>query len=264
MDVRQLAPLAAALDAEKNKDVHIVISSPGGHVAAADLITTAIEGLKARGTTVHCYVGGAAASAAFDVLMSCSKRHATERSRLLFHPPSFGGVGRVTIHDAAEILEDLQRMYDSWLERLITELPMSAKDVEHHYKRETFFMADELDDLLTDPEWITIHKTISFLAKIPGAVGIPVNIPMVFGALAAAGGDVVEGACYVTPVVSGTVMYVKVLQVTDKVVLIDGYIGGLKIGEEVVPLSKLQALLSSGESKLDQGCEQFNQRAKQG
>lgn len=87
--------------------IKIFISSPGGLVDACLAIAGAIESSK---TPVHGIVLGEAASAAFVILVACSKRSSYKHARLMYHELSTGMRGSlVSIKDKVDECEILQK-----------------------------------------------------------------------------------------------------------------------------------------------------------
>ena len=79
----------ADLEACHGRPVVVEINSPGGSVFDALEMQKAIE---RHGAPVICVVDGMAASAAFVTLQSCTTRAMTNRSILMAHHASLGGV----------------------------------------------------------------------------------------------------------------------------------------------------------------------------
>jgi ATP-dependent protease ClpP protease subunit len=162
MKYQDLLPVAGNIAADKNQDINIIISSPGGQIRAADLIVNAMESKKAAGHSFTCYVIDLAASAAFDVFLHCDRRIIIGRAVLLWHPALIAVEGRLNALQARDLLVDLQMLYDRLLTDLQKRLPMSPEDVKFHYDRETFWYADQLDAVLLDPNFMEVYPALKF------------------------------------------------------------------------------------------------------
>lgn len=162
MIAKDLAPLAGLIAANPDKNINLLISSPGGQIRAADLIVNAMENKKAAGHTFTCYVLDMAASAAFDVFLHCDRRVVIGRAILLWHPALFAIDGRLNAIQAKDVLVDLQMLYDRLLADLQKRLPMDPELVKFHYDRETFWYADFLDTQLLDPNWMEVYPSMKF------------------------------------------------------------------------------------------------------
>ena len=127
-------------------DIDIVISSPGGSVAAGTFFITALELARARGSNVRCYVTGLAASMAFQIFAHCDERYALPTAYLLWHPVRAGFfMASFTPDQAAQLAEDLKRT-EKWATN-----DLISRFFEHrekyfwkHYHAETLFIAEDL------------------------------------------------------------------------------------------------------------------------
>ena len=91
----------------EDRNINIIINSPGGSVELGVSIISAIEIAKARGKTVTCIVTSQAASMAFYTLAHCTTRYALTYSFLLFHEPFASNIPRMTGRDAAAFSEEI-------------------------------------------------------------------------------------------------------------------------------------------------------------
>lgn len=152
----QLANKIERLSAESNKDIHIMINSPGGAVVVGLQIIQAIDIARARGVKVVCAVGVLAASMAFQLLPHCSERYAMKRSLLLFHPARAMVRGGITGEQALMIGKELARIDG----RAAAENEAMMGSLERgwmarHFRNETLWEAKDLVSE-TKNNWLTI------------------------------------------------------------------------------------------------------------
>jgi len=128
-------------------NLNIIISSPGGSVTAGFIFTSLLRDLKARGTTITCYVPWFAASMAFGILTQCSKRIVLKEAMLLWHrarvmtgdQPITGPVASVLARDlAATDAVILQGVMDTVGQE------MSEQDVKYYFEVETLHIGSNL------------------------------------------------------------------------------------------------------------------------
>lgn len=150
-----LPMLNALNELEKEKQVDLIISSPGGSVAVGSLIIDRMEQLKERGVTFRCVVRDLAASMAFQILLHCNERYATPKAFLLWHPVRVFYQG-VVVAPLAEVLMVQLRLADEVaVSDLMKHLPMPEKELMWHYNNETLHHA------------ISLHKMApSFFDKV--------------------------------------------------------------------------------------------------
>jgi ATP-dependent Clp protease protease subunit len=100
-----------ALSAESDKPIHMLVSSPGGHVESGDAIHDVIRFIRAP---VNMVGTGWVGSAAVHVYLAVPKerRFATENTRFLIHQPSGGGGGSASdiAIQAREIVRARERL----------------------------------------------------------------------------------------------------------------------------------------------------------
>ena len=166
----------ALLKLSKNPgNIDIVISSPGGSVAAGTFFITAMDMATARGNNLRCYVSGLAASMAFQILAHCSERYALPTAYLLWHPVRAGFMmASFTPLQAAQLAEDLGRTEEWATNDLIGRLFDDEEDFFwHHYHAETLFVASELAKRM--PGLVTIVDDMPGVDSISPAGGAGEN-----------------------------------------------------------------------------------------
>lgn len=119
--------------------INIYINSPGGSVAAGDMIIHEMEKAKAAGVSFSCYVDDMAASMAFQILTYCNNRYAFPTSRLLWHPVRVVLLRQVMTPKVSYALaQDLIAVEKELLRPLLSVLNLSPKTFFYHYHKETF------------------------------------------------------------------------------------------------------------------------------
>lgn len=164
-----------------DEPIDMVISSPGGEVNTGFLFINVMEDLKARGTTIRCFVPTIAASMAFQILAHCNERYALERSLLLFHRAHVqigGGLfssGQVMTAPAAKALaEDLQIIDNTIWEELTEYLPMDVDLKRAAFESERLWVAKDLE--AAAPGFIEVYRYIPGLMDVlldPRSVKMP-------------------------------------------------------------------------------------------
>jgi len=122
------------------KDIYILINSPGGDVMAGYLIISAMQNARAQGVRIHCMVPFLAASMAMHILAYCDQRGAIAESLLLFHEVRAGG-GAITPSTAKQIEEAMRILAKPLEDHMISELGVTQEEFDHHNKAETLWPA---------------------------------------------------------------------------------------------------------------------------
>ncbi len=117
-----------------DKDIHLYINSPGGHVTSGLAIYDTMQFLKCDITT-YC-IGQAASMGA--VLLSAGtkgKRHALPSSRIMIHQPMGGAQGQATDIEiqAREIMKMKQKLNEILAKHTGQKLSKIEKDVDRDY-----------------------------------------------------------------------------------------------------------------------------------
>ena len=102
-----------------------------------------------RGVTIKCYVGGMAASMAFQIFAHCDKRYATKYALLLWHPATTSVVG-ANAQELAYTADRLVTLEGALLPILLDALRMDKDLFMYHYKNQTLWTAEELTDVAPD------------------------------------------------------------------------------------------------------------------
>ena len=117
-----------------DKDIHLYINSPGGHVTSGLAIYDTMQFLKCDITT-YC-IGQAASMGA--VLLSAGtkgKRHVLPSSRIMIHQPMGGAQGQATDIEiqAREIMKMKQKLNEILAKHTGQKLSKIEKDVDRDY-----------------------------------------------------------------------------------------------------------------------------------
>jgi ATP-dependent protease ClpP protease subunit len=141
-----LGPVLETMDnlAKTDKEIDIIISSPGGSVIVGSLIIDRMEQLKSEGISFRCIVRDVAASMAFQLLLHCNERYATPHSFLLWHPVRIFMRGVLTADMSQNLLTQLQQADEVALHDLRAYLPMKESEILRHFRNETLHQAYNL------------------------------------------------------------------------------------------------------------------------
>ena len=164
--------LASAINAGSQKgerEITLLINSPGGDVLAGIILIGAMRQAHARGTTISCVVPILAASMAFHVLAACDRRIALRESFLLFHE-MYQGAQHLTGRDAEHAAFEMKQMSDLLDPILLKELGVSKAIFDKHNQLQTMWTAQsftetfpkfhlQLVDVINSPEGVDIYAT---------------------------------------------------------------------------------------------------------
>lgn len=157
---RNLHKLEEAILAKRDGTVDLVINSPGGSVGTGFRFVSVMEDARARGIRFNCYVGGMAASMAFQILLHCDEKHALDRSFLLWHRARImlgGSGGPLTAPQLAVMSADLESTDRVILEEVATAMPDFAGSITYHFENETMHVGENLGQLT---RMLTSHPAI--------------------------------------------------------------------------------------------------------
>jgi len=121
----------------KKKPIYMIISSPGGSVFAGAKLLSVMEGLKSPIYTICTRV---CASMAAVIHQYGTKRYATNRSVLMFHPASGGVRGQVP--NMINMLKMIDRYIKKMDEHIVSRIKISR---EEYYKRVAYEIWLEAD-----------------------------------------------------------------------------------------------------------------------
>lgn len=162
-----LSKLESALLAKKDGEVDLVINSPGGSVYTGFKFVSVLEDTRSRGIRINCFVGGMAASMAFQILLHCDERHVLDRSFLLWHRARvmMGGMGGqpMTAPQLGVLSADLNST-DSLIFSEVTKYlggeSLSPEVLRYHFENETMHVGENLGK--------SLPKAFQSHAAIPG------------------------------------------------------------------------------------------------
>jgi ATP-dependent protease ClpP protease subunit len=160
-----LAPLGNRLLALSTSDpktpVDVILDSPGGDVVTGYMFVSQLEAVRARGTTVRCFVPTLAASMAFQILVHCDERYTLDYAFLLWHRVRVFGIETpITAPLAGELSKELQRMDTLIFRELVGALgdDLDVDDISYHFERETLHIGQGLAEIA--PGFITSYAAI--------------------------------------------------------------------------------------------------------
>lgn len=148
------------------KQVDMVINSPGGEVVTGFLFINAMEYAKSQGLRIRCFVPDVAASMAFSILTHCNERYALKRSFLLWHRARvvLGGLfgAAMTGPQLTTIgleLESLDKLILK--EVLATVRGQNEMWIRYHFEAETLHVAEQLAE--ASPKFLKAVDTVDGL-----------------------------------------------------------------------------------------------------
>lgn len=150
-----------------DKEVHMIINSPGGEVITGFLFLNMMEEAKSKGLKVTCFVPTVAASMAYQILLHCDERYTLEHAFLLWHRArvNVGGFGSapMTSTDLLTLGNDLLKMDNMIFSKVLSTMggEVSLKTLMYHFERETLHSGLNLS--LMAPKFIQSHLYIKGL-----------------------------------------------------------------------------------------------------
>lgn len=163
-----ILPLGAELitrAAAGDKQVDLIIDSPGGEVNTGFMFINAMEAAKSRGLHIRCFVPTMAASMAFGILVHCNDRYILDKSFLLWHRAavSFGGFGGVAMRapELNKLAEDLAKLDALILQETVDALQIDPGVVGYHFEAQTLHTGSDLVRLA--PKFATSYTSIDGL-----------------------------------------------------------------------------------------------------
>lgn len=151
--LRDVARRIDKLSLISDAPIDMLINSPGGAVLAGTSILDAMDVAKSRGVHFRCISGVLAASMAFIILANCDERYVLAGTKLLFHPMSTGGQGRV--QEIATSLEPFIALEKDLMDLQRKALGMSESEFGKHYWAETMWSGSILNKV-TDGKFLKI------------------------------------------------------------------------------------------------------------
>jgi ATP-dependent protease ClpP protease subunit len=162
-DIVVQADQVRMLASKGHKTINLIINSPGGSVYAGLQFINAMIAAQSKDVKFKCYVGGMAASMAFQFLAHCDERYATPYALLLWHPARTSAFA-VTENMAAYLADRLAAIEELMLPVLLRAVGMDEDLFMYHYHKETLWTALELDSHV--PDFITIVPDIEGVTRI--------------------------------------------------------------------------------------------------
>lgn len=168
------APMLTLVDLDATKPVDLVIDSPGGDVEVGYQLVSVLEAVRARGTTLRCFVPRIAASMAFQLLLHCDERYALNTALLLWHGARvYPGDSPITQETAVTLSAELEKVNVEILTDLVAHLGpyLSDEQILLHFLLETLHRGSDLEALA--PGFLTAHPYIPGLLEVLGSPTVP-------------------------------------------------------------------------------------------
>ena len=137
MAVRVAASIEAVV-ARDDRELRLLINSPGGSVMAGYLIVSAMMNARAQGVRIICVVPFLAASMAMHILAYCDERNVLGGALLLFHEVRTDA-SQITPQNAEALREALAILAKPLEDNLFTELGTDIATFRHHNVAETLW-----------------------------------------------------------------------------------------------------------------------------
>jgi ATP-dependent protease ClpP protease subunit len=131
------------LTRESADPIYLMINSPGGAVLVGTSILDAMKMAQKKGIVIKCAVGTLAASMAFIILAQCDERYVLHDTKLLFHPVSTGGGGR--LQELLISMEQTQETEFGIMKFLQETMGLEWRKFHMHYFAETMWSGNGLD-----------------------------------------------------------------------------------------------------------------------
>lgn len=131
------------LSRENTQPIYLMINSPGGAVLVGTSILDAMKMAQKKGISIKCAAGTLAASMAFIILAQCDERYVLHDTKLLFHPVSTGGNGR--LQELLISMEQTQETEFGIMKFLQETMGLEWRKFHMHYFAETMWSGNGLD-----------------------------------------------------------------------------------------------------------------------
>lgn len=163
---------------EGQKEVQLIINSPGGEILTGTLFLNLMADAQNKGLKVTCAVPVVAASMAYHILLHCDERHVLSKGFLLWHRarvyvgglmgqpmtgPQAESLGKSLLDTDNGIFRDLRRLMTG----------ISTEDLRFHFENETLHQGTAVHVL--DPEFVTPHKAIKGIFEFLKDQDVPRN-----------------------------------------------------------------------------------------
>lgn len=143
--LRDVAQKLDKLSQESPAPIDIFINSPGGGVLIGTSILDAMDVAKSRGVELRCFTSVLSASMAFIILANCDERYALPNAKLLFHPMSSGGQGRVQEQIAG--LKEMAEVEHHMMKLINDQMRLPENIFLTNYWAETMWSGDRLAEV---------------------------------------------------------------------------------------------------------------------
>lgn len=152
------------LSNSSNKEITILINSPGGNVSTGMLMVDSMRQAKARGVKFRCLSTVLSASMAYIILAECDSRYAFGNTLLLWHEISLSVRG-AKVRDLYNTLPPILELQARVDKDLMNVMDLSEEIYQQHSKSETMWTASELIKNVGNKKFIQIVERADFKTK---------------------------------------------------------------------------------------------------
>lgn len=149
------------------KEIQLVIDSPGGEVGTGYMFIDALEAVKAYGVTVTCFVPHMAASMGYQIFMHCNKRYVLSHALLLWHHVRVDVfMAMLGVKELLPLARDLAKIDAHILEELLAVMgeDMSTNNIKWYFDHETLHTGYDLASAV--PNVMTAYSYIPGLLEV--------------------------------------------------------------------------------------------------
>lgn len=133
--------------AEKEKQINIIMHSPGGSIVFGMLMLKEIHRAQARNVKIVCIVDGFSMSMAFVLLSECDSRYAVRDSLLLWHPGRMRLMGVYT-EGMLNVSAEQLKIFDEYINKMIRpKLKVSDRVYKYYGENDMLITVDRLKKL---------------------------------------------------------------------------------------------------------------------
>lgn len=158
------------LASKGEKEVQLIINSPGGQVTTGFMFISMMNAAQSKGLKVTCFVPALAASMAYQILLHCDERHSLNGTFLLWHRAriTFGGgmmsqpepmQGPALVKIGNDLLATDSVIFRDIVKAMGDDVEVNT--LKYHFEAETLHVGINLHKLA--PNFITSHATIKGL-----------------------------------------------------------------------------------------------------
>lgn len=155
------------------KELHLIIDSPGGETPTGFTFISTMEAAKQAGIHLVCWVPRQASSMAFQILTHCSERHILRYTTLLWHSARVYARGPLTSDDLSYLAYRLGSLDSIILGELREVLQIPEELLMYHFQNSTAHLGIELAAMA--PAYATVHDYVPGLLEMSISTELPSN-----------------------------------------------------------------------------------------